>query len=224
MNWRLSALDNVTLVSNSDAHSLDNLGREANVLERKEGMTYGRLRKIIQRKEQNGFLYTIEFYPEEGKYHLDGHSACGVRLTPEETLHAGGRCPSCRKLITVGVLSRVEELADRSTNEAVGRIPFKNIVPLREVIAETLDMGKHTKRVNSIYTSLVPSLGTEFELLLHVPIEAFTRAGFGNVAAAIEKVRCGDLVISPGYDGVFGQVRIFKEGERSADAQLSLFG
>src|SRR3989338_6404755 len=212
MNWRLSALDRVTLVSNSDAHSLDNLGREANVFKRGEGMTYNRLRRILKREEPGGFLYTIEFYPEEGKYHLDGHAPCGAQLLPEETRRHGGRCPTCSKPVTVGVLSRVESLATRPTGEGPeGAVPFKSILPLREVLGEALSVGKHSKRVDGVYRSLVPRLGSEFEVLIHTPVPEIAAASSPDVAAAIEKMRRGDIAISPGYDGVFGTVHIFKE-------------
>src|SRR3990167_6552276 len=166
MNWRLSKLDNIVLVSNSDAHSLDNLGREANVFSRGEGMTYERLINILRGQNKDDFLYTIEFYPEEGKYYFDGHAACGVRLAPEETERHGGRCSKCQKFVTVGVLSRVKKLADRSLREnpsgknSSERVTFKSIVPLREILAEVLGVGKKTKAVSQIYQSLVPKLGS----------------------------------------------------------------
>ena len=223
MNWRLSALDTITLVSNSDAHSLDNLGREANVFSRGEGMSYQRLCNIIMKKEAGGFLSTIEFYPEEGKYHLDGHAACHVRLTPEATRRAAGRCPTCGKPVTVGVLSRVNDLADRALSEVRDHVPYKSIVPLREIIAEVLDVGKHTKRVDAVYRSFVPMLGTEFEVLLHVPLASIASVATAGVAEAIEKMRRGDIIIEPGYDGIFGVVRMYNDGERPTTTQRALF-
>jgi PHP family Zn ribbon phosphoesterase len=214
----------VVLVSNSDAHSLDNLGREANVLRRGDGVTYQRLCRVLRGQEPGGFSYTIEFYPEEGKYHLDGHSPCGVRLTPEETARAGGRCPSCRKPVTVGVLSRVSALADRPAADPAGRVPFKSIVPLRELIAETLGVGKQAKQVERTYRAIVPALGTEFELLLHTPVEAIAAAGFALVATAVGRVRRGEVHIAAGYDGTFGTVRVFQPGEPRGPAQTALFG
>src|SRR3990167_11025397 len=188
MNWRLSKLDNIVLVSNSDAHSLDNLGREANVFKRGEGMTYQRLINILRGQKKDDFLYTIEFYPEEGKYHYDGHAACGVRLTPEETERLDGRCPKCKKLVTVGVLSRVNKLADRAVNQKIlNRVPFKSIVPLREILAEVLNVGKHTKSVEAVYQSLVPRLGSEFDVLIHVPVTDIAAAGSQEIALAVEK-------------------------------------
>ena len=225
MNWRLSKLDNITLVSNSDAHSLDNLGREANVFRYGEGMTYERLLAILRGQKKDDFLYTIEFYPEEGKYHFDGHAACGVRLSPEETERLGGRCPKCQKLITVGVLNRVNKLADRAVNQKIlNRVPFKSIVPLREILAEVLNVGKHTKSVEAVYQSLVPRLGSEFDVLIHVPVADIEGATDKEVALAIDKMRRGAIEVAPGYDGVFGTVHIFKEGERHFAQQDTLFG
>ncbi|KKU48279.1 hypothetical protein A3H10_02925 [Candidatus Uhrbacteria bacterium RIFCSPLOWO2_12_FULL_46_10] len=225
MNWRLSKLDNITLVSNSDAHSLDNLGREANVFKRGEGMIYQRLINILRGQNKDDFLYTIEFYPEEGKYHFDGHAVCGVRLTPEETERYGGRCPKCQKLATVGVLNRVNELADQSGNDKIsGRTSFKSIVPLREILAEVLNVGKHTKSVDAVYRSLVPRLGSEFDVLIYASIADIAAVGSKEIALAVEKMRERDIEVVPGYDGVFGTVHIFKEGERHLMKQDTLFG
>jgi len=221
MNWRLSALDKVSLVSNSDAHSLDNLGREANVFKTGSGLSYSRLVNIIRQKEKNSFLYTIEFHPEEGKYHVDGHAPCGVRLMPNQTVKYGGRCPKCQKLITVGVLSRVNDLADKKVPSS--RVPYKYIVPLREIISEVVGVGKKSKAVDKVYRALIPSLGTEFELLIYTPISAIEDHGFKDLAVAIDKMRRGDMVILPGYDGVFGTVKIFKENETRKTKQESLF-
>ena len=224
MNWRLSKLDNIMLVSNSDAHSLDNLGREANVFRRGDGITYQKLINILRGLKSEDFLYTIEFYPEEGKYHYDGHAVCGVRLTPEETERLGGRCPKCQKSITVGVLSRVQELADRSSEESKPRrVPFKSIVPLREILSEVLSMGKQTKKVDAIYQTLIPRLGSEFDVLLHVPLVDINAASSPEISDAIGKMRRGDIEIVPGYDGVFGTVKIFRSGERRSVKQDSLF-
>lgn len=241
MNWRLSELDNVSITSNSDAHSLDNLGREANVFRRGTGMTYERIKNILFKKEKDGFLSTIEFYPEEGKYHLDGHAPCLVRVTPEETKRLGGLCPKCGKAITVGVLSRVEQLANRSDSETRGggsggfadgggdvspskRIPFRSIVPLREIIGEVLGIGKKSKGVDAIYQALVPRFGSEFDVLIHVNTADIAAGGYPEVAEAVEKMRRGDIAISPGYDGIYGTVHIYEPGERTKKTkQQSLF-
>ncbi|PJE76203.1 DNA helicase UvrD [Candidatus Uhrbacteria bacterium CG10_big_fil_rev_8_21_14_0_10_48_11] len=224
MNWRLSALDGIRLLSNSDAHSLDNLGREANVFKRGSGLTYQRLLAIVRGVESDGFLSTIEFYPEEGKYYTDGHAACKLRLTPEETKRYGGRCPKCGRLITVGVLSRVNDLADRKPATTFsGRVPFNYIVPLREIIAEVLGVGKKTKRVAVVYDALVPKLGTEFDLLLSVPISTIYEAGFLEVAKAIERVRLKKIKIVAGYDGVFGIVSVSEGNAVKKKKQKKLF-
>lgn len=225
MNWQLPALDNVMLVSNSDAHSLDNLGREANVMRRGDGMSYARLKGILSRNEPDGFLYTIEFYPEEGKYHLDGHAVCGVRLTPEETRRVGGKCPKCLKAVTVGVLSRIEALGQRahSATPPAGQHPFTYIVPLREIIADVLQVGKKSKAVDRVYQQLVSQVGTEFFVLIHASLEDIAQASNRSVALAIERMRAGQLAISPGYDGVYGTVNIFTDQERVVPQQAALF-
>lgn len=222
MNRQLSALDNIVLVSNSDAHSLDNLGREANAFDATKPLTYDRLRKIL-RSEEDGLLYTIEFYPEEGKYHTDGHAACNFRCTPEETVKHGGKCPMCKRPITVGVLSRVNELADKKLVQKQGKIGHKYIVPLREIISEVVGKGKKTKTVDAVYTKLVPSLGTEFEILIDVPLEEISKRSSVELATAIKKMRDGDIVVEPGYDGIFGTVKIFNENEIKQAKQDSLF-
>lgn len=221
MNWRLSKLDNIVLTSNSDAHSLENLGREANVMIRGDGMTYDRLRSILQGKLPKDFLYTIEFFPEEGKYHCDGHAPCKVRLTSEETKRLGGVCPKCKKQITIGVLSRVEELADRKASEVPkNKISFKSIVPLREVIGDVLGVGRASKRVVAMYARLVPVVGTEFEVLLHASLESIAKNSTMDIAAAIERMRRGDVHVEPGYDGIYGVVSVAGETDKKMQATL----
>lgn len=209
MNWQISSLDNVTLVSNSDAHSLDNLGREATVLAG-ENWTYDGLRRVLSGGEPNALVGTIEFYPEEGKYHVDGHAACGVRLTPEETRMAHGLCSKCGRPVTVGVLSRTTQLADRVvTNAPASRPPYVSIVPLREILSEVIGVGKHSKAVARLYEQLVPKCGTEFEILIAAPLTNIQAASSAVVAEAIDRVRRGALVITPGYDGVFGSISLY---------------
>lgn len=220
MNARLSSLDSVTLLSNSDAHSLENLGREATVFSADAPMTYDRFSQMIWRHVP-GYLGTIEFFPEEGKYHVDGHATCNVRLTPAETKQHHGRCPSCGKAITVGVLHRVDDLADRV--DAMPKFSFQSIVPLREVLGEVVGVGKKSKAVDRLYRQLVPVVGTEFDVLLSVPIATIAAAAGAVVADAIDRVRAGKLVISPGYDGVYGTVRIYEEGKRPGKHQVPLF-
>ena len=213
MNWRVSALDRYALVSNSDAHSGPNLGREANEFNLDpsfEGL-FSSLRPGDPR-----FVGTLEFFPEEGKYHLDGHRKCGRRLTPEETKRAGGRCPVCGAAVTVGVLHRVEELADRPEKLApAGARPFVRLVPLPEVVAECMDVGAQSRRVTEVCRRLQERIGPELHVLREAPVEDVARVAGNLVAEAVRRVREGRLHVAPGYDGEFGTVRIFTPEERS---------
>jgi uncharacterized protein (TIGR00375 family) len=221
MNWRLSALDGITLMSNSDAHSPSKIGREANVLD--TGISYPEILDALRYRK--GFAGTIEFFPEEGKYHYDGHRACSVSMTPEETLRHGGLCPVCGKKVTVGVMHRVALLADRDAGERPeGAPPFRSIIPLAEVIAETVQKGVNTKTVNDLYFSLINLLGNEFRILLDTPVPDIQQAGYALIAAAVEKMRAGDVQIAPGYDGEYGRVKILEKLERpSPKGQSPLF-
>jgi len=211
MNWRLSALDRITLVSNSDAHSAPKLGREANILD--TDLSYVSIIAAIRTRK--GFLGTIEFFPEEGKYHYDGHRDCGVSLTPEETIHHDYLCPVCNRKVTVGVMHRVEKLADRKRGFRPADAPgFTSIIPLPEIIAEGLRCGANTKKVNELYFQLLERLGNEFDILLHVPLDDIGRAGTPLLREAVSRMRAGDVRIAPGYDGEFGKVRIFEDVER----------
>jgi uncharacterized protein (TIGR00375 family) len=211
MNWRLSALDRITLVSNSDAHSAPKLGREANILD--TDLSYVSIIAAIRTRK--GFLGTIEFFPEEGKYHYDGHRDCGVSLTPEETIHHDYLCPVCNRKVTVGVMHRVEKLADRKRGFRPADAPgFTSIIPLPEIIAEGLRCGANTKKVNELYFQLLERLGNEFDILMHVPLDDIGRAGTPLLREAVSRMRAGDVRIAPGYDGEFGKVRIFEDVER----------
>jgi len=221
MNWRLSALDRVSLVSFSDAHSPTRLGREACVFDLPEP-SYRGLVDAIRSKDRTRFLYTIEFFPQEGKYHYDGHRACGVVFSPKETRAHGGRCPVCGRPVTVGVMYRVEALADRPEGfRPPSAIPFRSLVPLEEIIAQALGQGRDTKGVRDEYLRLVNQFGSEFSILLDVPEEELARATPPRVGEAIRRVKRGELSIRPGYDGVYGEIRIpLPEGP----PELSLFG
>jgi len=211
MNWRLSALDNITLISNSDAHSPAKIGREANIFD--TAMSYGPM--IAALKTRKGFLGTIEFFPEEGKYHYDGHRACGVSMTPEETIKHNFLCPVCRKKVTVGVMHRVAKLADRKDGfKPEGAPGFRCIIPLPEIISETLKVGVSSKAVNNAYMNLLAALGNEFNILMDVPLDDIEKAGPPVFREAISRMRTGDIHIAPGYDGEFGKIRIFEEAER----------
>jgi uncharacterized protein (TIGR00375 family) len=202
MNRRLSALDRLTLLSNSDAHSPAKLGREGNVFETEP--SYDAMMEAIKTGE--GFRGTIEFFPEEGKYHLDGHRACGVSMTPEETRADGYRCPACGRKPTVGVMHRVEELADRSVPEKTVHV---SIIPLVEIVAEVMQRGVNTKGVQKKYFDLLSAQGSEFSILLDTPLDAIEKAGGEKLAEAVSKMRAGEVDIVPGYDGEFGKVSIF---------------
>jgi DNA helicase-2/ATP-dependent DNA helicase PcrA len=210
---RVSSLDRLTLISNSDAHSPGKLGREANLLDIEPG--FGALRRALEAgTAAAGFLGTLEFHPEEGKYHLDGHRACGLRLEPEETRRLGGRCPVCGGAITVGVLSRVLDLADREEGARPGGDPpFENLVPLDEIAAQCLGKGAGTKGTRRLVDALLEGVGPELYALREAPLEDLSRAGGPLLAEAVRRVRAGELTVAGGFDGQYGTVRIFAPGE-----------
>ena len=211
MNWRLSALDNLTLISNSDAHSPEKLGREANLFHTE--LSYGAIYNAIATGE--GFEGTIEFFPEEGKYHLDGHRSCDCRLTPKETRKADFRCPDCGKKVTVGVLHRVEELADRPEGKKPANAkPFESQIPLVEILSEIIGSGPKTKKVARVYNRLVAEFGGEFRILREAPISTLSEIGGELLGEAIRRVRQGNVDIKAGFDGQFGVVRVFSEEDR----------
>lgn len=211
MNHRLSALDNITLVSNSDAHSLNNLGREASVLRLSDAYTYTEIIDAIKSGDRKKIVSTIEFYPEEGKYHFDGHAICKVSLSPQETKRKKFLCPTCKKPVTVGVLHRVEDLADREEkNIPTGKfIPHVYIVPLKEVIAKVFGVGVASKKVSREYESMIKNLGSEFFILLYAKVEEIEKnVSDKNISKAIANMRVGNVKITPGYDGIFGSVEV----------------
>lgn len=219
MNRRVSALDRVALLSNSDAHSPSKLGREANVFDC--GLDYHEIMEAIKTRDPKKFLYTIEFYPEEGKYHSDGHRACGVRLSPSETRKLSGLCPECGKALTVGVLSRVEDLSDRPEGSASpSAIPGRDLVPLQEIVAACLGAGTGTVKVEREYMRLL-SMRPEFDYLLEMCEEEIAEAGGPSLASAIMKVRGGDITVTPGFDGEFGKISIFAPAPRPSPPALS---
>ncbi len=223
MNWRLSALDKITLISNSDAHSPQKIGREANVFDTE--LNYGAIIGAIKAKDPLKFLYTIEFFPEEGKYHYDGHRNCNISLSPQESKKYNNVCPTCGKSLTIGVLNRVESLADRKEGFGpAGAIPFKSLVPLSEIIAESLGITVVSKQVDVEYKNLIKNLGSEFNILLEASRQDLERATLPEIAEGITRVREGHVVIEPGYDGVFGKVSIFSKGEqKNTIKQKTLF-
>jgi uncharacterized protein (TIGR00375 family) len=208
MNWRLSGLDRITLISNSDAHSPAKLGREANIFDTE--ISYNAMVNSIKNKK--GFLGTIEFFPEEGKYHYDGHRSCGVSLSPKETIRTNYLCPVCGRKVTVGVMHRVEKLADRPDGFKPKDAPvYHSLIPLSEIIAETLKVGTNTKAVASKYLKLLSSLGNEFRILMESPLSDIEQAGSPSLSDAISKMRSGEVHIAPGFDGAYGKIKISEE-------------
>lgn len=205
MNWRISSLDGVTLVSNSDAHSASKLGREATVFD--TDPSYRGIYRAISTGK--GVAGTIEFFPEQGKYHADGHRCCSVRLAPAETVANGYRCPACGGKVTVGVLHRLEQVADRpSGTRPAGAPPFWSLIPLIDLIAATLRVGSGSKKAQKLYFELLGRLGNEFHVLLEAPLEAIAAASTATIATAIGRMRRGEVEIDPGYDGRFGTVSV----------------
>jgi uncharacterized protein (TIGR00375 family) len=231
MCWRVSALDKYTLISNSDAHSPAKLGREANIFEG-EVIDYFKIIEAIKKGGKSGpelpleMKATIEFFPEEGKYHYDGHRNCGIRLSPEETKKYNGICPVCGQPLTLGVLYRVEELADRPVGyKPETALPFYSLVPLEEIIADVLGLTTSSQQVKNEYNNLIKYFDNEFNILLDVPQEDLEKITNPQIAEGIIRVREGKVIKEPGYDGVFGKIKIFgeKEKEEGVNKQKTLF-
>ncbi len=219
MNWRLSHLDKYTLVSNSDAHSPTRIGREANVFSKP--LDFSELRRVLREEDTSIFLFTIEFFPEEGKYHYDGHRNCKISFHPKESKSANNICPVCGKPLTIGVLHRVEDLADRPEGfKPEGKVGYRHLVPLDEIIADALQVGKESKRVRSEYENMVKNLGPELEILLEIPYEDLKGKINDRVFEGIKLVREGKVHVTPGYDGVYGKIEIFVKPESK---QMTLF-
>jgi DNA helicase II / ATP-dependent DNA helicase PcrA len=217
MNRSCSMLDNVAIISNSDAHSPEKFGREANVFDMADKeFSFEGFMNVLRARDRKKFLYTIEFYPEEGKYHFDGHADCGVSLDPGETKHLGGLCPKCKRPLTIGVMSRVADLRDRDTRIVPSNhVPQKSIVPLPEILAEVYGVSSPTsKKVIAMYDKMITQLGNEFHIVLDADIGDIQSACGDDIAEAIRRVRTGEMSIVPGYDGIYGKVKIFKENER----------
>ncbi len=215
MNWRIPMLDKIAFISNSDSHSLQRIGREASVFDC--DLSYRGIMEAIKSRNPEKFLYTIEFFPEEGKYHYDGHRACGVMMAPEETKRKNKICPICGKEVTIGVVYRIAELADKKRPEGYkdsNRIPFRNLVTLDSIIGEALNKGKATKSVMKEYEKIIKSCNSEFNALLNTPIQDIASMTNEVIAEGVSRVRSGKLTISPGYDGEFGTIKIFNDIER----------
>ncbi|MDP2641020.1 MAG: endonuclease Q family protein [Candidatus Yanofskybacteria bacterium] len=210
LNWRLSQLDNVALISNSDSHSLEKIGREANIFDTE--LSYAGIREAIQSKNPKKFLSTVEFFPEEGKYHYDGHRLCGVRMSGAESKQHNNICPKCEKPLTIGVLNRVEELADRPEGfTPENAIPYRRLIPLQEIIADVFRMGTAAKRVRKEYERMVQQAGSEFAILVDAKEDQIRSWALPEIAEAIARVRRGDVIIEPGYDGEYGNIQITSE-------------
>lgn len=224
MNWRLSALDGLALVSNSDAHSPSKLGREANLLSC--ALSYPNLKKALDGRGAQGLEGTIEFFPEEGKYHYDGHRKCSQCLTPAQTAEYSGRCPVCGGKITVGVLSRVEQLADRPEDYRPANTPgFESLIPLAEIIAASTGYTPASAKVQSQYEAMLAKLGPEFYILRECPSQEIERLAGPSIARGVQRMRAGEVSLSPGYDGEYGKVTLFTQSELDAlSGQTSLFG
>jgi len=210
MNWRLSSLDRFSLVSNSDAHSAKNLAREANIFDC--APDYFQMMNALRDPAQ-GYLGTVEFFPQEGKYHYDGHRKCGLRFSPKETKKHQGLCPVCKKPLTIGVMNRVDALADRDDPNQPSRAPgFKSLIPLAEVLGEILDIGPQSRAVEKEYFRLVSRLGPELKILLDAPISEIEKE-FPALALAAQRMRQGEVKVEPGYDGEYGRIKVFAEQE-----------
>ena len=223
MNWMCSFLDRYTLVSNSDAHSPEKLGREANLFDTE--LSYAAMVQALRHPEDGGFLGTVEFYPQEGKYHFDGHRKCGIVWDPLETVRHNGLCPVCGKPLTVGVLSRVAQLSDRDSIEArPNRLPYHSLIPLKEALAEILNTGAHSKKVDTAYRNLIQKAGSEFDVLLNLPLEDLARLTNEVLVEAVRRMRQRQVIVKEGFDGQFGEIHVFDDRERqSLTTQKSLF-
>lgn len=223
MNWRVSDLNRLTLVSNSDAHSPFTLGRNANVFD--TDLSYSGIRSALETGDPEKCLGTLDLYPEEGKYHMDGHRNCGVVLKPKESMRHGGKCPVCGKPLTLGVLYRVEELADRPEGVAPeNALPCFHIIPLPEILSEILGVGPKSKKVGQCHQKAIEQLGPELDILTTVDPETAETAGIPFLAEALRRMRSGNVRISPGHDGVYGTVRLFDPDEMNKLAgQQTLF-
>jgi len=226
MNWMVKEIDRFSLVSNSDSHSPSRIGREANCF--KKRMDYFEIKEVLEKKDNEKFLFTIEFYPEEGKYHYDGHRKCNVCFHPEETKRNGYLCPVCEKPLTIGVLHRVIKLSQRKEGEKPEKfIPYKNLVPLDEIISEATGFSRETKEVKNEYMRMVLYFGNEMEILLNVPIEEIEKRFNFKVAKGIKNVREDKVKKIAGYDGVYGKIYVLgeevEEKEIKERKQMSLF-
>ncbi len=223
MNWRLSMLDNYAIVSNSDAHSPQKLAREATCFNTE--LSFRGMYNALKDRDPTRFTGTLEFYPEEGKYHFDGHRKCDICWKPAQTLDADGVCPVCNRKLTVGVLHRVAKLADRAEGDRPEvAMPFENLIPLPEIIGSVLQVGPTSKRVQAVYEQMLATHGAELKILRQLPIEEIAKTGDPLLAEGIRRMREGTVHIAPGYDGVYGKIQVFSDEDRALiSGQESLF-
>jgi len=223
LNWMCSFLDRYTLVSNSDAHSPEKLGRNANLF--KTEPTYNGIIEAMKTGDPEKFGGTFDMFPQEGKYHYDGHRKCGIRWTPVETLKHGGICPVCGKKITVGVTNRIVRLSDREDIlERKNRLPYYSIIPLKEILSEIEGVGEKTKKVTKKYDQLIRKAGSEFNILQYLPVEEVKQIGGDVLAEAIRRMRNNEVIIKEGFDGEYGHITVFQPDEiRHIGTQESLF-
>lgn len=240
MNWRLSALDNVAIMSNSDSHSLQRIGREANMFDTE--LSYKGILHALKDRESKKFIATIEYFPEEGMYHYDGHRKCGVSYDPAQTRKQRGICSACGKPVTVGVLNRLEKLADRGEEEITqetresqlgevkskqfkNRPPFINLITLDSIISEALDIGTKSQGVRREYDALINIFGSELDILINIPLSDIKKSASPQIAEGIRRMRNGEFKITPGFDGQYGTVHIFTPGEKKQikNGQAALF-
>jgi uncharacterized protein (TIGR00375 family) len=249
MNWQVEELDSMSLVSFSDAHSPSKLGRELTVLDLEE-VNFNNIAQAIKTRKRflkkgnldfpNRILYTVEFYPEEGKYHYSGHRKCDIIYSGKDIGERGTTCPVCGKTLTLGVMYRVKQLGGKKVKikkqqdehglqkiyhqKDQGRHPYVKLVPLAEILSEALDVGVKTKTVNRAYQKLIREVGSEMKILTKASYQEIKQAAGAKVAEGVKKVREGDIVVNPGYDGVFGEVTIWGEKElKNSDDQMLLF-
>ncbi len=221
MNWRLSVLDRYALISNSDSHSPHRIGREANVFNC--DLSYKAIIDAIKSKDKKKFLYTIEFFPEEGKYHYDGHRNCKARVAPKEAIKNRNLCPVCGRKLTVGVMHRVEDLADRAEGVMPDNaIPFKHMIPLGQIIADARGVGDTSQSVEREYMELVNKCKSEFNILVKMTDNELKKQLPQKIADGVIRVRQGKVNILPGYDGEYGTIKIFGP-EEAGEKQLTLF-
>jgi DNA helicase-2/ATP-dependent DNA helicase PcrA len=220
MNWLCSFLDNYSLISNSDAHSPEKLGREGNRFD--TDVSYDSIVRALKKQDGNGFKGTLEFFPQEGKYHLDGHRKCGISWEPHETRKHQGLCTVCGKPVTIGVMHRVIELADRESDDFTGK-PFESLIPLKEILSELLRLNPSSKQITRTYHALIEKLGSEFYILLDCPLDEIRHSGHELMAEAVRRMRCREVVLQSGYDGEFGVIKVFGEELDSFSSQKNLF-